>query len=260
MSDRVVPEERRQTILDLLTHQGFASMAEVMDVTGASEATARRDLVLLERNGDLVRIRGGAKAVTRRTTLDEQFAIRRARDRREKRAVAKLAAGHLADGATIFLNDGSSTYALAQWLVDRRLTVVTSGLNIAQFLSACPSIEVIVVGGSLRGTSFGTVGPLAVDAIGVFHADVALIGADGITPRGGVRSNSIEDAGVARAMCAHAARAVVLASPSKIGRDARIQIVGWAEVDELVATSLPSEFLEALRTEEVQVTLPSGSD
>jgi DeoR family transcriptional regulator of aga operon len=260
LGNRVVAEERRQSILDLLSHQGFASMAEVMQLTGASEATVRRDLVFLERGGGLERTRGGAKAIARQSSLDEQFEIRRRRDRREKRVLGKLAAGRIPEGATVFLNDGSSTYALAQSLTHRRLTVITSGLNIAQYLSAFSTIEVIVIGGSLRGASFGTDGPLAVDAIGVLHADLALIGVDGVTLSGGARSNSIEDAAVARAMCRNAERSVVLASSSKVDRDARIRIVNWAEVDELVATSLPLEFRESLRGEGVYVTLPLGPD
>ncbi len=257
VSDRVVAEERRQSILDLLSHQSFASIAEVMQLTHSSEATARRDLVLLESQGSLHRTRGGARVITRQSSLDEEFEIRRGRDRREKLLVGKLAVDRIPEGATIFLNDGSSTYAMAQWLSRRSLTVITSGLNIAQFLSAFSKIEVIVIGGSLRGTSFGTDGPLAVDAIGVLHADVAAIGVDGVTMDGGVRSNSVEDAAVARAMSRHADRTVVLASSGKVGRDARVRILDWSEVDELVATSLPSDFREALKSAGVDFVFPT---
>jgi DeoR/GlpR family transcriptional regulator of sugar metabolism len=260
VDDRVVGEERRQRILDVLTHQGFASLSEVMELTRASEATARRDLVLLERQGDLVRTRGGAKAISRPTTLEERFEMRRRRDRREKRLIAKLAAERIPDGATLFLNDGSSTYALAQSLLNRRLTVITSGLNIAQYLSATPATQVIVIGGSLRGTSFGTDGPLAVAAVTELHADLAVLGVDGITLEGGARANGLENAAVARAMKDHAARTIVLASPSKVGRDARMRIASWAEVDELVGASLPADFREALGAHGVNLVLPAGPD
>jgi DeoR/GlpR family transcriptional regulator of sugar metabolism len=250
---RVVAAERRQRIRELLGRQAIASLSELMQVIGASEATVRRDLVLLEREGFLARTRGGARAIRKRTTLEDEFEIRQSRDRREKRLIGQLAAELLSDGMTLFLTDGTTAYALAQCLVHRRLTVITSALNIAQLLAGSATIEVIVIGGRLRATSFGTTGPLAVDAIGSLHADMAFIAADGITLSGGVRAISLDDAAVARAMSANASLTVVLASAVKIGVDARVRVIDWSQVDELVTTSLPSEFADGLRQHQVHV-------
>ena len=250
---RLVADERRQRIRELLGRQAIASLSEIMQATGASEATVRRDLVVLEAEGLLSRTRGGARAARRRTTLEDQFEIRQSRDRREKRLIGQRAAELLTDGMSLFLTDGTTAYALAQCLVDRRLTVITSALNIAQLLAGSATVEVIVIGGRLRATSFGTTGPLAVDAIDGLHADVAFIAADGITLAGGVRAISIDDAAVARAMSEHASQTVVLASPVKVGVDARVRVVDWSQVDELVTTSLPLEFAEGLARRGVRV-------
>ena len=215
-------------------------------MTGASEATARRDLVLLERLGLLARTRGGARAVQRHSTLEEEFEIRQSRDRREKRLIGQRAAELVDDGMTLFLTDGTSAYALAQCLVHRHLTVITGALNIAQLLAGSAGIEVIVVGGRLRATSFGTTGPLSVDTIRSLHADVAFIGADGVTVEGGVRDFSLDDAASARAMSESSSRTVVLASPAKIGFAARVRVVDWPSVETLVAATLPPEFAESL--------------
>ncbi|MGO8685382.1 MAG: DeoR/GlpR family DNA-binding transcription regulator, partial [Thermoleophilia bacterium] len=239
-------EERRQRIQELLREQALASLSEVMEVTGASEATARRDLVLLERGGLLARTRGGARAIPRHSTLEEEFEIRQSRDRREKRLIGQRAAELFADGMTIFLSDGTTSYAFAQCIVHRHLTVITSALNIAQLLAGSAGIEVLVLGGRLRGTSFGTTGPLSLDAIDTLHADVAVISADGVTLDGGVRDFSLDDAAVARAMSAHSARTVVLASPVKIGIAARVRVVDWPQVDELVTSPLSADFASEL--------------
>ena len=68
-----------------------------------------------------------------------------------------------------------------------------------------------------------------------------------------MRDFSVDDAAVARAMSAHASRTVVLASPVKIGVEARARVIGWAEVDELATTSLPAEFAEGLEQLRVRV-------
>ncbi len=255
LAHRLVADERRQRIQDLLRRQAIASLSEVMEVSGASEATARRDLVLLERGGLLARTRGGARAIQRHSTLEEEFEIRQSRDRREKRLIGQRAAELLSDGMTIFLTDGTTAYALAQCIVHRHLTVITGALNIAQLLAGSAGIEVIVIGGQLRATSFGTTGPLSVETIGALHADVALIGADGVTRRGGVRAFSLDDAAVARAMSASAARTVVLASPAKIGFEARVRVIDWSRVDQLVAAPLPAEFADDLRRRGVAIVV-----
>ncbi len=252
-SHRLVAEERRQRIRDLLRRQSIASLSELTQVTGASEATVRRDLVLLEGGGFLTRTRGGARAVRRPSTLEDEFEIRQSRDRREKRLIGQRAAELLTDGMTVFLNDGTSAFALAQCITGRRLTVVTSALNIAELLAGSAAVEVLVIGGRLRDTSFGTTGPMSVDAISALHADVAVIGADGVTLDGGVRAFSIDDAAVVRAMSAHASRTMVLASPVKIGVDGRVRMVDWPQVDQLVTTALPAEFAAALARRGVRV-------
>jgi len=250
---RPVAEERRRRIEDLLRRQAVASLSEVIEVTGASEATVRRDLALLERGGLLARTRGGARAIQRHSTLEEEFEIRQSRDRREKRLIGQRAAELLTDGMTLFLTDGTTAYALAQCIVSRHLTVVTSGLNIAQLLAGSAGIEVVVLGGRLRAMSFGTTGPPAVDTIVSLHAEVAFIAPDGVTLEGGVRDFSLDDAAVARAMSASSSRTVVIASPSKIGFEARARVVDWSQVDVLVTASPPDEFVHGLRERGVDV-------
>jgi DeoR/GlpR family transcriptional regulator of sugar metabolism len=230
-----------------------ASLAEVMEVTEASEATARRDLVLLERLGLLARTRGGARAVQRHSTLEEEFEIRQSRDRREKRLIGQRAAELVEDGMALFLTDGTTAYALAQCLAHRHLTVVTGALNIAQLLAGSAGIEVIVVGGRLRATSFGTTGPLAVDTIRSLHADLTFVAPDGVTLEGGVRDFSIDDAASARAMSESSSRTVVLASPAKIGFPARVRVVDWPQVDVFVGASPPAEFVQGLGERGVEV-------
>jgi DeoR/GlpR family transcriptional regulator of sugar metabolism len=240
----LIAEERQRRIEELLRRQAIASLAEVMEVTGASEPTARRDLVQLERLGLIARTRGGARAVQRHSTLEEEFEIRQARDRREKRLIAQRAAT---------LVDGTTAYAFAQCLLHRHLTVITGALNIAQLLAGSAAVEVIVLGGQLRATSFGTTGAISVDTIRSLHADVAFIAPDGITVAGGVRTFSLDDAASARAMSESASRTVALASPGKVGLAARARVVGWDRVDVLVAASLPMELARGVTQHGVEV-------
>jgi DeoR/GlpR family transcriptional regulator of sugar metabolism len=125
----------------------------------------------------------------------------------------------------------------------------------SQLLVGSAGIGVIVIGGRLRATSFDTTGPLSVDAIRSLHADVAVISADGITPGGGVRDFSLDDAASARAMSESSASTLVLASPGKIGFEARVRVLDWPEIDTLITARLSAPFAEALAGRGVQVVL-----
>lgn len=252
----VVPAERHTVILDLLAHQEIAGLAEIQAAIGASEATARRDLAELAQRRLILRTRGGARRLQHDSSLDEEFSRRRRRHSHAKRLIAALAADRIEDGASVFLNDGSTTFALAQEL-DRRNShafVATCALNVAELLAHNAAFEVVVIGGTLRRSSFGTIGPLATHAIEQIHTDLAFLACDGLTPEG-VRSNSLSDAEVGRQMARHADRVIVVADSSKFATAARAQMVGWEVVDELVTDTVPPDFPESVANQGVQLAL-----
>jgi DeoR/GlpR family transcriptional regulator of sugar metabolism len=126
-----------------------------------------------------------------------------------------------------------------------------------QLPAGSAGIEVIVVGGLLRATSFGTTGPLSVDTIRTLHADVAVIAPERVTVQASARMFLLDGAASARAMSENAGRTVILASPAKIGIPARVKVVPWPRVGAFVGTRPPSEFAEDLRRQGTEVLDPS---
>ena len=248
--------ERHAHILDLLARQSSASVAQIRQVTGASAATVRRDLADLESGRLLRRIRGGATAVPSSSSLDEAFALRRARNARAKGAIALAAARLVPANSSVFLNDGSTSLAVAEELArtGRPLWVATSALNIAERLASFTAIEVLVLGGALRGSSFGTVGPLAQSALHQLRADFAFISADGID-EDGVLLNNLDDGAVARAMVANARHAVVVADAQKYASNARVQVAGWDYLAGLVTDDVPEPMRTVLAEHDVELHL-----
>jgi DeoR/GlpR family transcriptional regulator of sugar metabolism len=249
-------DERAAHLLDLLARQSSASLAEMQTVTGASLPTLRRDLRALESRGALQRVRGGARAVQPNSPLDEVFELRRRRNASAKGAIAVAAAQLVTSRMAIFLPDGSTTLALAEELKRRAqpLSVATSALNIAARLADAEGIEVTVLGGLLRGSSLGTVGPLTTAALQSLRADIAFISPDRLD-RSGPVTNSMLDAEVGRTMAANAARTVVVADASKFTRGGSARILAWAEVDDLVTDAVTPAFAAALAEAGVAVTI-----
>ncbi|WP_197373218.1 DeoR/GlpR family DNA-binding transcription regulator [Mycolicibacterium baixiangningiae] len=248
-------EERHAHLLDLLSRQPFASIDDIQRATNASLPTIRRDLALLEQRGLIKRVRGGASLVAASSTLDESFDLRRKRNAREKGAIALAAAALVKPRSSLMINDGSSVLALAEELVTqaRPLWVATSGLNIGERLASVPAVEVTVIGGALRASSFGTSGPLATAAISQLTVDITFLGCDGIDPELGVRFNSLLDAEIAEAMARQGSRVVILADGSKVGQRAIAGSVGWDTVDVLITNSLDAQWRDHLQNMGVEV-------
>lgn len=249
-------DERVAHLLDLLTRQASASLAEMQAVTGASLPTLRRDLATLERQGALHRTRGGARLVPSSGPLDEEFELRRRRNASAKGAIAVAAARMVAPRMALFLQDGSTALALAEELrlTGLPLSIATSALNVAQRLAGSGEIEVTVLGGHLRRTSFGVVGPMTTSALGQLRADIAFLPPDLLDQEGPV-SNSLADAEVAQHMSRHAARTVVIADASKYGAGGTARIARWEDVDDLVTDAVAPALGPRLEEAGVRVTV-----
>jgi DeoR/GlpR family transcriptional regulator of sugar metabolism len=252
--------ERRQRIVQHLRRHGTVTLHDLARLTESSEVTVRRDLRALEAEGLLSRRRGGA--VLGRGADEEIPSARKAHvAQAEKAAIAERACELVAPGDAIAIGAGTTTHAFAERLAGvRELTVVTNSLLVAQALSRAEAVEVIVTGGSLRGSIHALVGSAAERSLAGLHTARAFLSGNGVTAARGVSTPSLSVAGVDRALAATAADVVVLADHTKVGVDTMWQTVAPERVHHLLtdARADPGE-LAALAAAgvDVQVAEPA---
>jgi DeoR family glycerol-3-phosphate regulon repressor len=175
MSDADVPT-RHARIVDLARQAGRVSVEGLADTLGVTPQTIRKDLTSLERRALLTRVHGGA--VPGSGTDNLAYAERRGIAVAAKSAIGAAAAALVPDGASLFINIGTTTEAIARHLVDRtRLMVITNNLNVVDILADRPGIAVIAAGGRVRPSDRAVTGGIAMDFIRGFKVDIALIGA-----------------------------------------------------------------------------------
>lgn len=193
---------------------GVDELAERYDV---SLSTVRRDLATLSADGDVVRTYGGALALAPapgEQSLREREHLALA----QKAAIAREAERFVEPRRLLLLDAGTTVGALAARLAAYDgITVVTNGLTTIHALEDAPGVELVVLGGSVRHVSLGMVGPLPEAAMTGITADVAFLGADGVTADRGICEGTSEQAALKRAMVASAGTVVVLADASKLG-------------------------------------------
>jgi DeoR/GlpR family transcriptional regulator of sugar metabolism len=229
----VFTDERRQVILSALAVHGSISVADLARMVRSSEITVRRDLRALEERGHLVRHRGGAsvgRSIMDEPTYREKTVIAAS----QKLAMAALAAELVDDGDVVMLGAGTTTQAVARRLVRRRLMVATTSLLVADALADAPDVEVLLIGGILRGNIRAAIGGEAERAVARLRFQTVFLSGNGLTAANGLSTPNMHVASLDRASVDAAQRVVVLADHTKVGIDSMMQTVPTERIDVLI--------------------------
>ena len=179
--------ERHRVILAAVQARPVATVGDLVELTGASEATIRRDIGTLHEQGALRRVRGGAEAVTppaQGALVGRPFAVNETIHAERKRAIAKAAAELCADGEPIIINGGTTTFQMVHALAHRRLQVFTNSWPIAEHLLQHSRNTVTVPGGTLYREQNIMLSPFDNDVTRNFFARKMFMGCQGLGPQG----------------------------------------------------------------------------
>lgn len=240
---------------------GAVSLRELARVVQTSEVTVRRDVRALEAEGLLDRRHGGAVlpgGFTRESGFPQKSHLATA----EKTAIADLAAGLVEEGEAIVVGAGTTTQELARRLARvPGLTVVTNSLLVAQALAHANRVEVVMTGGTLRGSNYALVGSGAEQSLQGLRVSRAFLSGSGLTAERGLSTSNMLSASVDRALVQAAAEVVVLADHTKLGADTMFQTVPTELITRLVTDEPPvhddraATELQALADQGVQIAV-----
>ncbi|MGR3661085.1 MAG: DeoR/GlpR family DNA-binding transcription regulator [Paracoccaceae bacterium] len=239
----MVSNFRQKEILDLARKDGKVTvdgLAEIYDVT---VQTIRRDLSELADSGRLERVHGGA--VVPSGVVNIIYEERRRLNEFGKNAIAGMCAQSIPDGASVFMNIGTTTEAVARELLDHEnLLVVTNNLNIANILTTNQSCEIILTGGILRRKDGGLVGALTAEMVQQFKFDFSVLGCSAIDVDGDLLDFDGQEVMVSRTAIQRSRKVMVVADHLKFQRKAPLTICSLSEVDILFTDGeLPGELL-----------------
>ena len=221
----MISEERRARLMRMINERGYVQVTDLVAEFDVSPVTIRRDLETLENDGLLIRKRGGAIRRNQGVTMELPYIIKQVHNIEIKRKIADKALKMVADGDSIILDSGSTTFELAKRLVTKsRLSVVTNDLYIATKLAANPDINLICTGGVARSNVFSLQGAIAEASIQNLRVEITFLGADAIHPDGGIYNVNINEVPVKLAMIESAPKIVLLADSSKF------EVCGFAKI------------------------------
>ncbi len=240
-----VSSRRQAEIVDLLREKGRVAVEELAAFFGVTPQTIRRDLNELSEAQRLVRVHGGAMVSSGVVNL--AYDARKTIAQPHKKLIGEAAARLVPNQSSVLINIGTTTEEVARALSGHTgLLVITNNLHVATELYRNSGIEVFMVGGSVRQSDGGIVGSTAVDLIGQFRVDMAVIGTSAIDADGTLLDFDIREVQASRAIIEHARKVVLVTDSSKFARSAPVRVAHLSEIDILVTDRLPSPGVAAL--------------
>lgn len=250
---------RQQEILDLARQRGFVAIDLLAAQFGVTTQTIRRDINDLCDRALLQRFHGGAGLPS--SIENVAYDARQVMSHGEKIAIAREVARNIPNRASLFINVGTTTEAVAAALRQHHeLRVITNNLNVANILGGSPNVEVIVAGGLVRPRDKAIVGEATVEFISQFKVDIAVIGISGIDLDGALLDYDFREVRVAQAIVRNSRSVYLAADHTKFGRSAMVKLGHLRDIDKLFTDRPPPpEMLPVLREAEVAVCLPEAA-
>jgi DeoR family ulaG and ulaABCDEF operon transcriptional repressor len=240
----MVNHKRRKRLLKVLAEHGAATVQQLVEWLNASPATIRRDISWLAARNLLTRTRGGAEnlipkkrhfALTSETFQNniQCFAAR-------KRAIARHAVSMCADGETIIINGGTTTFMMAEFLADKQMKILTNSFLMAERLLVSSENEIIVPGGKIYREQNVILSPFDNDITQHHYASKMFMSVYGLSLLGLMEADPLLIQAEKR-LISQAEELVVLADSSKFAKKAGLILCGLDRVAHVITDTNASD-------------------
>ena len=234
MKKPLIPAQRRERIQEYLTIHKIVRMDDLYNILDTSEATVRRDLEWLERDGVLERTHGGA-ILSQRMTLEPEYLQRANTNPEEKRLIGELAASLIEDGDVVFINSGTTTAQVIRHIrANAGITVFSNNVNAALEVGEA-GFKHYLIGGEYQPHSNSVAGRFATDNLRQVYADKSILGVDGISLIHGCTVPSNAEAEIVKQMIERTQGEIyIVADHSKWGVVSNFQISTIDQIHKII--------------------------
>lgn len=225
----MIPDLRREKILCSVKKTGISYIKNLSNELGISLSTVRRDIAVLEQEGTIIVMRGGAVRYRGKNSVNPLKNPQLAHGR-EKDAIAQKGASFVEDGDYIYVDSGSTTMDMLKYLQGKKITLVSGGTQLLENLPV-KGAKSIILGGEIRVGSMSFLGAFTEKMITDLYFDKAFLSADGYVPGGGIYSYDDQEARKKVLIKEHTNTVYVLMDTSKKNKYAFSKVFDLEEVN-----------------------------
>lgn len=210
---------RRDRIVDYINENNTVTVQELMTVFDASAATIRRDLSVLHDEKRILKVFGGATAITNSdvNTFEPTMKTKSALNIDEKDRISRYAASLIYDDDFVYIDSGSTTLEMIKYIENTRAKYITNGIVHAKKLLE-KNLSTMIIGGRCKVSTEAIIGPDCIDGIRKYHFTKAFMGTNGISITAGFTTPDVDEALVKEEAVRHAYISYILADHTKFGQ------------------------------------------
>lgn len=229
---------RKQVIKDLLQENKSVTITDLAMRLNVTKETIRRDLRTMEKDNELIRTHGGAYILDG-VQNDLDITTRQVLKTAEKEIIAQKCDALIQTGEIIFLDSSTTAWFIARKIVQRKLTVLTTSLEIANILSVSSTIRLILIGGQFSPKTKGFEGDSAIRNLQRYFVDKAFISCRSVNMEDGLTDTNDNSAILHKMALAHSKKKYVVLDYSKLNN---VSFTSVAPVKELDGIIMDKEF------------------
>lgn len=249
-------KDRREWVRQQLMQKPFISYDELFSqFPGVSQMTLRRDIDYLEKTGQAIKVRGGARSARFLSdTVDDPYFSRMQENVDSKKKIAAVAARFLEVGRSIFFDSGSTLQQMIPFVPDERFVFTTTSPAAAIELSRIGKPVVNRVGGWLDRDYQAVSGMQAVRYLDDVNIDIAFLSPSGLSVQSGFTGGNYNECQLKKAVADKARLVVMLMDLSKADKSLPYTFCRLEQVQVLICDGkLPDPLMQQAMAQDVQI-------
>lgn len=251
--------ERRIKIFNILQENKAVEINELAKLFSVSTMTIRRDLAVFERQGLVTTSYGGA-CLNQGTAIEPSFFLKSGQMIDYKKNIGYEAAKLINDGDSIIIDCGTTTLQIAQYIQDKKITVITNSLPVINYLQGNSKIKLIIAPGEYSDTSSGAVSSLTIEFFKHFNADKAFIGTQGFDIKRGATVPDPLDADVKKELLNSAQQRILIIDHEKFGKTFLSKHADISDLNYIITDSeTDKRYIDELLNSDVKVLIANNN-
>jgi len=182
------------------------------------------------------------------------FEDRNTINKASKEKISNLASRFIQNNDIIFIDAGTTTMYLADYILDKNITVITHSVHIINKLANVPNIKLIILGGELDHRTNSLVGYQTIEYLKRLNITKCFLGSSGISLDSGLTNYTVVEAEIKKLCIEISKQSFLLIDSAKFDRTSLITYGKINSIDTIVTDQLPDDkYLKFFKENQIEI-------